>query len=31
MSVQDNFSLQDQYIIKQISNENKENYQFGDN
>ena len=26
-----NFSLQDQYNINQISDENKEKYQFGDN
>ena len=31
MSDQDNFSLQYQYNIKQISDENKEKYQFGDN
>ena len=31
MSDQDNFSLQYQYNIKQISDEKKEKYQFGDN
>ena len=31
MSDQDNFSLQYQYNIEQISDENKEKYQFGYN
>ena len=31
VSDQDNFSLQYQYNITQISDENKEKYQFGDN
>ena len=31
VSDQDNFSFQYQYNIKQISDENKEKFQFGDN
>ena len=31
MSNQDNFSIQYQYNVNQISDENKEKYQFGDN